>query len=275
MSEDSKLTILRAFRLLLQPIVRTLVRSGVTSKEAAEVCKTAFVEVATKEFGLHGRPTNISRVAIMTGLGRRDVSRIRKLLDDEQPLDFGRMNNATRLLTGWHLDTAYLDDAGRPRELPYAGEEPSFTGLARKYAGDIAPITMSRELQRVGAVLELEDGLLRVMKRFYMPLTIDAEAVLRGGSVLSDLGNTIDYNLVRDTDVPTRFEGRATNVNVRSADVPEFRAFLEEEGQAFLERVDEWLTHHEIPAETRRKPRTTRLGIGIYQIQDDEHKPDE
>ncbi len=62
MSENGKSTILRAFRLLLQPIVRTLVRSGVTWKEAAEVCKTTFVEVATSEFGLHGRPTNMSRV---------------------------------------------------------------------------------------------------------------------------------------------------------------------------------------------------------------------
>ncbi len=270
MSEDSKSMILRAFRLLLQPIVRTLVRSGVTWKEAAEVCKTAFVEVTTKEFGLHGRPTNMSRVAIMTGLGRRDVSRIRKLLAEEKPLDFGRMNNATRLLSGWHLDTDYLDDADQPRELPFAGDEPSFTGLARKYAGDIAPITMSRELQRVGAVLELESGSLRVLKRFYMPLTIDAEAVLRGGSVLSDLGNTVDYNLVRSADDMSRFEGRATNARVRRADAEAYRAFLETEAQGFLERVDEWLAHHEVPEDAVRKKKTIRLGIGVFQIQDDE-----
>lgn len=270
MSEDGKTTILRAFRLLLRPIVRTLVRSGVTWKEAAEICKTTFVEVATKEFGLHGRPTNMSRVAIMTGLGRRDVSRIRKLLEAEQPVDFARMNSATRLLTSWHLDTAYLEDSGKPRKLSFDGNEPSFTGLARKYASDIAPITMSRELQRVGAVMELEDGSLQVLKRFYMPLKIDADAVLRGGSVLRDLGNTIDYNLVRDADAVTRFEGRATNANVCATDVAEFRNFLEAEGQAFLERVDEWLARHEPPAETQRKYKTTRLGIGIYQIQDDD-----
>jgi len=271
MSKDGKSIILRAFRLLLQPIVRTLVRSGVTWKEAAEVCKTTFVEVATREFGLHGRPTNMSRVAIMTGLGRRDVSRIRKLLAAEQPIDFGCVNHATRLLTGWHLDTLYVDASGKPQDLPFTGDGPSFTGLAHEYAGDIAPITMSRELQRVGAVMELEDGSLRVLKRFYMPLTIDPEAILRGGSVLRDLGNTIDYNLVRNADVPTRFEGRATNTNVRAVDIAEFRVFLEEEGQSLLERVDEWLTRHEPSAETRRKYKTTRLGIGIYQIQDDDH----
>ncbi len=270
MNEDGKSTVLRAFRLLLQPIVRMLVQTGVTWKEAADVCKTTFVEVATKEFGLYGRPTNISRVAIMTGLSRRDVSRIRKLLAEERPVDFSHMNTATRLLTGWHLDGDYLDASGKPRVLPFSGHEPDFSELVRKYGGDIAPVTMSRELQRVGAVRELEDGSLQVLKRFYMPLAIDSGAVLRGGSVLRDLGNTIDYNLVRDAEAPTRFEGRATNANVRATDAAEFRDFLEVEGQSFLERIDEWLAHHEPSAETQRKYKTTRLGIGIYQIQDDE-----
>jgi len=50
---------------------------------------------------------------------------------------------------------------------------------------------------------------------------------------------------VQNPDQPTRFEGRATNSNVRSVDVPAFRAFLETEGQALLERADEWLSRHE------------------------------
>ena len=270
MSDENKTTILKAFRLLLQPLARILLRSGITWKEAAEVCKASFVEVATNEFGLHGRPTNISRVAIMTGLGRRDVSRLRKLIDSEQLPDLSKMNNATRVLTGWYLDPDYLMDSDVPREIMFEGDNVSFSALTRKYAGDIAPITMLRELLRVGAVKEGADGVLQVLKRYYMPLQMDADAFFRAGSALRDLGNTIDYDLVRKTDQPTRFEGRATNSNVRSVDVPEFRAFLETEGQALLERVDEWLSHHEPSEDTRRKYKTTRMGIGIYQIQDDE-----
>jgi hypothetical protein len=270
MSDKNKNTILKAFRLLLQPLARILLRSGITWKEAAEVCKTTFVEVATNEFGLHGRPTNISRVAIMTGLGRRDVSRLRKLLDTEQPPDLGKINNATRVLTGWHLDQDYLTDSGKPREIEVEGDAQSFTALTRKYAGDIAPVTMLRELLRVGAVSERADGRLQVLKRYYMPLQMDADAVFRAGSVLQDLGNTIDYNLVRGADDATRFEGRATNANVRNVDVKAFRAFLETEGQDLLERVDEWLAQHEPSANAQRKYKTTRLGVGVYQIQDDE-----
>ena len=270
MSENSQKNVLKSFRLILKPLVRILLRSGITWKEAAEVCKTTFVEVATNEFGLHGRPTNISRVAIMTGLGRRDVSRLRKLLDTEQLPDLGKMNNATRVLTGWHLDRDYRTDSGKPRQIRVEGDSQSFSVLTRKYAGDIAPITMLRELLRVGAVAERTDGTLQVLKRYYMPLPMDPDAVFRAGSVLQDLGNTIDYNLVRDADDPTRFEGRATNANVRNVDVKAFRAFLETEGQDLLERVDEWLARHEPSADTRRKYKITRLGVGVYQIQDDE-----
>ncbi|MFQ5634875.1 MAG: DUF6502 family protein [Gammaproteobacteria bacterium] len=270
MSDGDKQVVLQAFRLLLQPLVRILLRSGITWKEAAETCKSSFVEVATTEYGLHGRPTNISRVAIMTGIGRREVSRLRKLLGVEPAPDLRSMNSATRLLSGWYLDTDYTRRSGAPRDLEFEGAAPSFSTLARKYAPDTAPITMVRELQRVGAVEERDDGRLRVLKRYYMPLAMDRDALLRAGSVLRDLGDTVDYNLTRGEDDPTRFEGRATNAQVPRTIVAAYRAFLEEQGQGLLERVDEWLSRHEVPADSPRSQKTTRVGIGVYQIQDDE-----
>lgn len=255
---------------MLQPVVRMLLRAGVTWKEAAEASKAVFVKVATREFGLHGRPTNISRVAIMTGLGRREVSRMRRLLEEGRSPSLDRMNSATRMLTGWYTDPDYVDAAGAPRRLRFDAGEPDFASLARRYAADIAPITMLRELVRVGAVSEQPDGALQVRQRYYMPLVLDSDAVVRAGSVLHDIGTTIEYNLAREADQGTRFEGRATAANIRSVDEPAFRAFIESEGQAFLERVDDWLVQHKASPEAGRTPKTTRLGIGIYQIHDDE-----
>jgi hypothetical protein len=55
--------------------------------------------------------------------------------------------------------------------------------------------------------------------------------------------------------------------------VPAFAQMLEKEAQAFLERVDEWLTTHQIkPGGKRPPPETVRLGIGLYQIQDSQSK---
>ncbi len=270
MSDDVKSASLQAFRSLLRPVARILLRGGVTWKEAAEACKTAFVEVATEDFGLHGRPTSISRVAILTGLGRREVSRVRELIATEQPPEIGRMNAATRVLTGWHLDPEFLDREGRPLRLSFQGEEPSFTALARRYGGDIAAITMLHELHRVGAVEALPDGRLRVMKRYYMPIVMDPAATLQAGSMLEDFGNSVHYNLSRPAGAASRLLGRATNARIRAVDVAAFREFVEAEGQAMLERVDAWLTEHEVPADSQRRHRVVRLGLGVYQIQDED-----
>jgi hypothetical protein len=266
---------LSALKASVRPIFRILLRSGVTWRETSEVCKAALVEVATDEFGLHGRPTNISRVAIMTGLGRREVGRLRHRLAEEPPTDAERMNGATRVLTGWFLDPDFTDPPGTPRDLAYdddSGEtlRPTFTHLCRRYGGDLAVVTLRRELTRVGAVEELGSGELRVLKRYYMPLQMDPEAVIRGGSMLADLGNTVSFNLGKPQGTQSRFAGRATNHRIRKADVRRFQAFLEQEGQGFLERVDEWLSRHEVPPdEDAGKRHCTRVGAGVYGIQDE------
>lgn len=279
MSNDLKRAALTALRLALRPLFKVLLRSGVSWQEASEVCKATLVEVASSEFGLHGRPTNMSRVAIMTGLSRREVKRLRDLLATEPAIDAGRMHGATGVLTGWHLDASFTDEAGHPLDLPFEnspGEttDASFTELCKKYGGDLAVITMRRELIRVGAMTELPNGALRVLMRYYMPLQMDPDAVVRGGSMLEDLGTTVSFNLSKAEGELSRFAGRATNTRIRTADARRFRTFLEQEGQAFLERIDEWLSRHEAPTvDDGTKTRSTlRVGAGVYGVQD-ERKP--
>ena len=77
MQEKLKQQVLDAFLLVMRPIVRILLRYGIGYREFVEVTKTAYVDVASSDFGLRGRPTNISRVAVMTGLTRKEVKRLR------------------------------------------------------------------------------------------------------------------------------------------------------------------------------------------------------
>lgn len=272
-SNDLSHAALLALRLALRPLFRILLRSGVTWQEAGEVCKSTLVEVATDEFGLHGRPTNMSRVAIMTGLSRREVKRLRDVLATEPVSDIGRLHGATRVLTGWHLDPDFSDPDGNALNLPYEAEgatKQSFTELCKRYGGDLAPITMRRELARVGAVEELADGRLRALKRYYMPLQMDPDAVIRGGSMLEDVGTTVAFNLGKPAGTDSRFAGRAINTRIPAANARRFRSFLETEGQGFLERIDEWLSKNEAPAgDENTRPHCKRVGVGLFLIQDD------
>ena len=262
--ENTKTTTLRALRLLFRPIARILLKSGINWKELVEVCKATYVEVASEDFGIRGRPTNISRVAILTGFSRREVRRLRDLLAEEEPTAFSRMNHATRVLSGWYGDEDFTGDDGQPRPLAESGSNPSFETLCSRYSGDVPATTMLKELRHVGAVATQDDGRLLAKSRYYMPVLTDPEQVLRSGSVLEDLGSTVAYNLHREGDDPSRFERRASNTQIPESAVPQFREFLEKEGQAFLERVDAWLVAHE----DNDAENVVRLGLGAYWIED-------
>jgi hypothetical protein len=81
MQEKLKQQVLNAFLLVLRPVVKILLRYGISFSEFAETAKIAFVDVSTSDFGIRGRPTNISRVAVMTGLTRKEVRRIRTRIE--------------------------------------------------------------------------------------------------------------------------------------------------------------------------------------------------
>ncbi len=264
--EEAKTTTLKALRLLFRPVARILLKAGVNWKELIEVCKATYVEVATEDFGIRGRPTNVSRVAILTGFSRREVRRLRDLTEKEQPVAFDRTNHATRVLSGWFSDSDFLDDGGQPRQLAVAGSNPSFESLCAKYSGDVPATTMLKELRHVGAVADGDDGRVVAKTRYYMPVLTDPEQVLRSGSVLEDVGQTVAYNLHRDSDDPSRFEGRATNTQIPASQIPAFREFVEQEGQAFLEKIDAWLTDHE----DSEAGECVRLGLGAYWIEEKE-----
>ena len=231
------------------------------------MARAVFVSVATEEFGVRGRPTNVSRVALLTGLSRRDVRRARTAdADSEERSSEESLNHASRVLSGWHLDAEFLDTRGRPRELPEDGAGPSFRSLLRRYAGDIPTTALVKELLRSESIERLDSGSYRVLRRYYMPRALDGEAIERAGHVLSDLATTVEFNLSRRPAAPSRFEGRAQDGRVDARQLPAFRAFLEREAEGFLERVDEWLSAHEVdPAD--RAAVALRVGAGVYAIQ--------
>ena len=258
---------LSASRRLLEPVVRLLLRSGITWKEFAEVAKTVFVQVATAEFGIRGRPTNLARVAILTGINRREVARQRQLSEPDQPAQPVFMNAAQRLLSAWHQDPDYLDTTGAPRAVPAEGPPPSFADLCDRHGGDLPASALLKELRSVGAVRAGAAGTWIAAARTYIPLQMDSDKVLRAGEVLNDIGTTVVHDLIAPSGVALRFERRAENDSVDAQALPEFREFLEHEGQAFLERIDDWLTRHAVAPGKTAGRRVIRLGVGMYHIQ--------
>lgn len=169
MQEKLKQQVLDAFLLVMRPIVRILLRYGIGYREFVEVTKTAFVDVASTDFGLRGRPTNISRVAVMTGLTRKEVKRLRDKIESGDSRIAVKTTPLADVLHHWHAQPEFTDSAGRPLPLPFSGEGASFSSLVKKYGGDIPAGAVRTELRRIGAVTESSDGFLSATVRSLRP----------------------------------------------------------------------------------------------------------
>lgn len=265
MSIDVKSTLKNALRALLRPIALVTLQSGLTWKEFSELTKSVFVSVASDEFGIRGRPTNVSRVSILTGISRKEVKRQRDLLADDTPPASSKTTDATRLLSGWHQDPDYVDRDGAPLPLAVDGPGPNFSELFHRYGGDTPEQTMIRELLSARSVKNDSDGRLVAKRRYHMPADMDLGNLRFFGTNLFDHAETLSNNLANDGR-PKRLEGFAVDPTVDAACVEEFREFLDRRGQQFLEEVDDWLASHQInPGDANASP--VRLGLGVYAIE--------
>ncbi len=267
-----KQQVVSACRHLLGPIVRMLLRSGVPWEEFSELSKEVYVDIARRDYGIQGRPTNLARVAMITGLSRREVGRVRKLLDEGSPPPASAKDRLSHILTGWHLDPEFQDQAGQPLVLGSTGDDATIEGLFRKYGGDMPHGALLKELLQLGLVEEANAGTYRVLARDYVRGPQDPEIVRQTGIALHDHANTLAHNINQERATPPRFEGMATNL-ISKRHSRALEKLIEDRGTGFLEEIDEWLSRHEadddIEAEGKRKTAHTRMGVGVFLIYDD------
>ncbi|HNP35332.1 MAG TPA: DUF6502 family protein [Woeseiaceae bacterium] len=169
MQDKIQKQILDAFFVVLRPIAKILLRYGIGYREFAEVAKSAFVDVATSEYGLRGRPTNASRVAVMTGLTRKEVKRLRENIGLDNETLLKNYNRLSAVLHIWYSDQEFLDSNGNPATLPFSGDSASFSKIVRMVGGDIPPGAVRTELKRLKTIEESQRGYLRPIRRAIAP----------------------------------------------------------------------------------------------------------
>ncbi len=266
MSENLKATLISAFKGLMRPLVRILVRNGVSYGEFAELLKMVFVESAQDVFQLADSKQSVSRIAITTGLTRLEVSRLLTQTDEDAEALFGRLSRVGRLLTGWHQDSDFTGPYGIAYEVPFDAPpgRRSFTELARRYTGDVPPDEMLDEMKRIGAVLDLGNGYYRVLIRSYIPSAEDPAKFHAMSVAFTDLAKTLDQNLRPDEDHKL-FERRVWAPNgVSQSAAMDFDRYVKDRGQQFLESIDDWLSSKETEAIKYDIQPRVKVGLGVY-----------
>lgn len=271
MESDQKAFVHSACRRVLRPVASMFLRFGMTWREFSELSKSIFVQAATEEFGINGRPTNVSRVSILTGIARKEVKRQRDLMIGEQQSIKPKTTDATRLLSGWHQDPEFLDENSVPKLLPEFGHAGSFEALFARYGGDIPMPTMIKELTNTGSIERIESGAIKVLRRYYQPSLADTENLQFAVDRIHDVAQTMNNNVFADGDTARRFGGFAANDRIPVDAIPDFHKFLDQRGQAFLEEVDDWLTQH-ANREGDTTTSTAKVGIGLFATEERIHE---
>jgi len=256
-----------AAQAVLRPLVRILLRNGVAYGAFAELTRRVYAEVAEREFALAGRKQTVSRISTLTGLTRKEVTRIQSEEGPSQA-DNERYNRPARVIGGWVREKRYHDRRGRPAELQMEGDARSFSALVREFSGDIPPRAMADELARVGAIEIMPEGKVRLLTRAYIPRGDQVEKLGILGADVADLIRTIDHNL---TCAPGEayFQRRVSYDNIPREMLPTLTKQLSRKAQSCLESMDRVLA----AADRDRSPAVkgtgrARTGVGIYYFEE-------
>jgi hypothetical protein len=253
---------------ILSPLVRVLLRNGVSHGTFADIAREVFVQVAMKEFALQNRKQTVSRISVLTGLTRKAVKELM-----EKPAGGSRelaetYNRAARVIAGWRRDREFQNDRGLPADLPFRGEQGSFSALVRKYSGDIPPRAVFDELERTRAVSRLADGRVQLLVNAYLP-TMDKRMKMHIlGTDAGQLIDTIGHNLEADKD-RAFFQRKVAYDNLPYEALESFRKSGAAQSQKLLERLDSELAKKDRDGNPAIKG-TGRYtaGVGIYYFEE-------
>jgi len=263
MELDVKDHLRRALSMMFKPLVRLLIAQGVTHAEFSETAKEVYVEVALRHFEAEGK-VNRSRVAILTGLTRKEVKNVidRTIASGYKEKTYSRPE---RVLTGWYSDPKFQGPYGIPLELPYEiGEagEANFVSLVRQYSGDMAPRQMLNQLMEAGSVVEV-DGRYKAVRRVFKHSTLSSSMIKRLGEAGYRVFSTAAKNIDKQVEGSGYFDrmvfaddGCTDNV------IAMFDEYIKPRGQEFLEEIDVWFSSRKDLNNLREHAKET----GIYMV---------
>jgi len=271
MQTNTQRKILDAFLVALKPIARIFLRFGIGFREFSEIAKTAFVDVASSDYGLRGRPTNISRVAVMTGLTRKEVRRVRESIEiGHGPIEV-KSTPLSEILHRWHSETEFLDDSGKPSILKFTGGENSFSNLVKRFGGDIPPGAMRTELKRVGVIEELDGGQLKVVRRVFHPAGEEDNLITAVIHAIYPLISTIAHNVNANREDASWAQFNTYSQSIRKSDMSRLRRISLDRLMEVSESFDDlFMAYEALHDNDESKEDSNIVAVGVYYFEEDD-----
>lgn len=275
MQSEIRAALVHLCRRVLYPLVRILVRFGISAGELKAIVDRVYAHVGSEHLEKQGERVTFSRLAVITGINRSVLPEILAAREegDFRPRSTTQLHRAARVLTGWYEDRDFHSRDGKPAALPIRGERRSFQRLVHRYSGGMYYQTVLSELLRVGAVKRVDEVNVRPVRRFLSGGGASAESLHAAGDVAGNLMATLAHNLAAEPGEQLPVRSLVLDADPRS--LPLYRAQVGRRADALLEQVESFLEAH--PPQAHRpsgggssaasEPRgTLSLGAAVFAI---------
>lgn len=260
---------------LLRPIVRQLIAQGISYPAFCRIVKEAYVDVADREFVLGFKRQTDSRLALVTGLSRKEIARLRARRADGHALIEVEDTLATHVVGRWMAGPPFATRDGTPKRLPYestSAKGPSFARLVRQISVDIPVRSVLDELLRSGVVALQPNGEVALRRQVHIPEKDVAMKFSLLGSDPGELFSTIVYNI--DHPAAPRLQRKVVYDNIGADALAELRTAAAAIGEEFIRRANLLLHTYD----RDRNPAApggerTRVVLAAYYFDEDTSEP--
>ncbi len=191
-------SLLSALRRVMRPLVRLMLRKGVTYTVFADVLKEVFVDVADREFRLDDKAPSDSRISLLTGIHRKDVRRLRHEGDTASMALPENITLGAQLVNVWTNSQPFCKAVGQALPLPRlasVGGEVSFDALVARVSTDIRARVVLDEWLRLGVVRVDEQDCVHLEAQAFLPQKGFDEKAAYLGHNLHDHASAAVHNL--------------------------------------------------------------------------------
>lgn len=259
-----------------------MLRKGVAFSELMQVVRQVYVDTSEQQLiNTEGKATT-SRIAIVTGLTRKDVAQLRKTPFTPESIS-SKYNRSIRVINGWLEDKEFCTPGGYPEVLLIHGDKRSFQALVERYSGNMTTRSMLDELESVGILKRIEKEHVSLQHHAFIPTGDEEAALTMIGTDVAQLIATIDHNMTHQPE-EKRFQRKVSYDNLPDECMQELQEMVNRDAQVLLEKLNAWMVKHDrdsnpddsgIPNTSAIKSEgRNKAGIGVFYFEEDvqDHK---
>jgi hypothetical protein len=194
-------------------------------------------------------------IYLCCGVSRKTELSSKAGLADNLADSYSQVKKTALALQHWHENQKFVDKEGAPRNL----SRTELTELANLVSGNDAERTAITANLMHSRIVSEQQSTYRPLGRSVLIDLENEYALAYATFAISRLVTTIKENMEGGT--ARKFERQVSEVQIRAKEFPMFLNFVRNQGEAFIDSVDDWLAERKVSED---QPDSIKVGVGAF-----------